>query len=129
MRSPTPENDAEYLIDYSTQGRRIIRDLRAAQAAIQRVEGLARSKDGLLEAAADGQGGLTRLHIDPRALRLGRSALGHEVAAVLRAAQEDAAGKAQEIADAAESAAALPEPLDETFVRHRVEQVARDLFS
>jgi hypothetical protein len=51
------------------------------------------------------------------------------VAAVLRAAQEDAAGKAQEIADAADSAAALPEPLDETFVRHRVDQVARDLLS
>lgn len=129
MRLPTPENDAEYLAEYVAQGRRIIRDLRAAQAAIQQVEGLARSQDGLLEASADGQGGLTGLHIDPRALRLGMPALGREVAAVLRAAQEDAARKAQEIADAARNAAALPEPLDQTFVRHRVEQAARDLLS
>lgn len=127
MRPPTPDNDAEYLLEYFSEGQRVIRDLRAAQSAIRQVEGLATSRDGLLEAAADGEGGLTRLHIDPRAMRLGESALGREVAAVLRAAQEDAARKAQEIADAAESTAALPQPLDETFVRGRVEQVARDL--
>jgi DNA-binding protein YbaB len=127
MRPPTPDNDAEYLLDYFSQGQRVIRDLRAAQSAIRQVEGLATSKDGLLEAAADGEGGLTRLHIDPRAMRLGESALAREVAAVLRAAQEDAARKAQEIADAVESAATLPQPLDETFVRGRVEQAARDL--
>jgi DNA-binding protein YbaB len=127
MRPPTPDNDAEYLLDYFSQGQRVIRDLRAAQSAIRQVEGLATSKDGLLEAAADGEGGLTRLHIDPRAMRLGESALAREVAAVLRAAQEDAARKAQELADAVESAATLPQPLDETFVRGRVEQAARDL--
>jgi DNA-binding protein YbaB len=127
MRPPTPDNDDEYLLEYFAQGQQVIRDLQAAQSAIRQVEGLAKSDNGLLEAAADGEGGLTRLRIDPRAMRLGESALGREVAAVLRAAQEDAARKAQEIADAAESAAALPQPLDETFVRGRVEQVARDL--
>ncbi|MEV4891571.1 YbaB/EbfC family nucleoid-associated protein [Nonomuraea sp. NPDC055795] len=127
MRPPTPDDDAGYLHEYFAQGQRAIRDLRAAQDAIRQVEGLARSTDGLLEAAADGEGGLTRLRIDPRATRLGESALGREVAAVLRAAQDDAARKAQEIADAAESAATLPQPLDDTFVRGRVEQVARDL--
>ncbi|MEV4165386.1 YbaB/EbfC family nucleoid-associated protein [Nonomuraea dietziae] len=127
MRPPTPDNDDEYLLEYVAQGQQVIRDLQAAQSAIRQVEGLAKSSNGLLEAAADGEGGLTRLRIDPRAMRLGESALGREVAAVLRAAQEDAARKAQEIADAAESAAALPQPLDETFVRRRVEQVARDL--
>ncbi|NUS04918.1 MAG: hypothetical protein HOV97_20435, partial [Nonomuraea sp.] len=54
MRPPIPDDDAEYLLDYFSQGQRAIRDLRAAQAAIRQVEGLARSKDGLLEAAADG---------------------------------------------------------------------------
>ncbi|GAA3535042.1 hypothetical protein GCM10022419_013210 [Nonomuraea rosea] len=127
MRPPTPDNDDEYLLEYFAQGQQVIRDLQAAQSAIRQVEGRAKSKDGLLEAAADGSGGLTGLHIDPRALRLGESALGREVAAVLRAAQDDAARKAQEIADAAENAAALPQPLDETFVRGRVEQVASDL--
>ncbi len=67
------------------------------------------------------------MRIDPRALRLEEAALAREVTAVLRAAQDEAARKAQEIADAAEGAAALPQPLDETFVRGRVEQVARDL--
>ncbi|MEV0379283.1 YbaB/EbfC family nucleoid-associated protein [Nonomuraea sp. NPDC050643] len=129
MRPPTPDNDAEYLVEYAAQGQRVIRDLQAAQSAIRQVEGLAKSKDGLFEAAADGESGLTRLHIDPRALRLGESALGREVTAVLRAAQDDAASKAQEIMDAAERAAALPQPLDETFVRGRVEQAARDLLS
>ncbi|MFI6736012.1 YbaB/EbfC family nucleoid-associated protein [Nonomuraea sp. NPDC050451] len=127
MSFPTPEHDAEYLEEYVAQGRRIIRDLRAAQAAIRQLEGVAKSKDGLIEAAADGQGGLTRLRIDPRALRLGEAALGREVTAVLQAAQEDAARKAEEIADEAMGAANLPEPLDETFVRQRVEQAARDL--
>ncbi|WP_431913774.1 YbaB/EbfC family nucleoid-associated protein [Nonomuraea jabiensis] len=127
MSFPSPDHDAEYLEEYAAQGRRVIRDLRAAQAAIRQLEGLAKSKDGLIEAAADGQGGLTRLRIDPRALRLGEATLGREVTAVLQAAQEDAARKAQEIADEAMGAAHLPEPLDETFVRQRVEQAARDL--
>jgi DNA-binding protein YbaB len=127
MSFPTPEHDAAYLEDYFAQGRRVIRDLRAAQAAIRQLEGVAKSKDGLIEAAADGQGGLTRLRIDPRALRLGEATLGREVTAVLQAAQEDAARKAEAIADEAMGAANLPEPLDETFVRQRVEQAARDL--
>ncbi|WP_433435664.1 YbaB/EbfC family nucleoid-associated protein [Nonomuraea sp. CA-141351] len=128
MSSPAPENDAEYLAEYSAQGQRIIRDLLAARSAIQQLEGRAQSRDGLVEATADGQGGLTGLRIAPRALRLGEATLGREVAAVLRAAQDDAARKAQEIVDQAEAGAlAMPQPLDETFVRERVEQVARDL--
>ncbi|MEU8364709.1 YbaB/EbfC family nucleoid-associated protein [Nonomuraea sp. NPDC048882] len=127
MRPPTPDNDDEYLHEYFAQGQRVIRDLQQAQDAMRRVEGVARSKDGLIEAAAVGEGEPTRLRIDPRALRLEEAALAREVTAVLRAAQDEAARKAQEIADAAEGAAALPQPLDETFVRGRVEQVARDL--
>ncbi|GGO77889.1 YbaB/EbfC family nucleoid-associated protein [Nonomuraea cavernae] len=128
MRPPAPGDDADYLADYFAEGQRIVRDLQAARAAIQQVEGQAQSKDGLVEAAADGTGGLTRLRIDPRALRLGNTALGREVTAVLRAAQEDAERQAQEIADRASSnAATLPPPLDETFVNERVEQAARNL--
>ncbi|GAA0925113.1 YbaB/EbfC family nucleoid-associated protein [Nonomuraea longicatena] len=128
MPSPAPENDAEYLTDYFTQGQRIIRDLQAVGTAIRQTEGRAVSRDGLIEATADGHGGLTRLHIDPRALRLGEGTLAREITAVLRAAQDDGVRKAQEIVDRAEgSASALPQPLDETFVRERVEQAARDL--
>ncbi|MFF5205022.1 YbaB/EbfC family nucleoid-associated protein [Streptosporangium sp. NPDC000396] len=128
MPSPAPEDDAEYLADYFAKGQSIMRDLQEARAAIRQLEGQAQSQDGLVEAAADGQGGLTRLRIDPRALRLGEEALGREVAAVLRAAQADAERKAQEIADEfSDNTPALPEPLDEAFVRERVEQAARDL--
>ncbi|GAA2410029.1 hypothetical protein GCM10010404_80010 [Nonomuraea africana] len=128
MRSPAPEDDPEYLAQYVAQSQQIMRELQAARSAIQRVEGRAASDDGLVEASADGQGGLTRLRIDPRALRLGEVALGEKVTAVLRAAQEDAGRQAKEIADeVGERAAALQEPLDEMFVRQRVEQAARDL--
>jgi DNA-binding protein YbaB len=130
MRPPAPEDDAEFLADYVERSQEIIRGIRAAQAAIGQVESRAESRDGLIEAVADGHGRLTRLRIDPRALRQGERALGGQVTAVLRAAQEEAARQAQEIADeASERAGALPKPLDETFVRDRVEQAARDLLS
>ncbi|TDD18854.1 YbaB/EbfC family nucleoid-associated protein [Nonomuraea diastatica] len=130
MRPPAPEDDAEFLARYVERSQEIIRGIRAAQVAIGQVESRAESRDGLVEAAADGHGRLTRLRIDPRALRQGERALGGQVAAVLRAAQEEAARQAQEIADeASERAGALPEPLDETFVRDRVEQAAHDLLS
>ncbi|UBU13142.1 YbaB/EbfC family nucleoid-associated protein [Nonomuraea gerenzanensis] len=129
MRPPAPEGDAEYLAQYVAQSRQILRDLQAARRAIQQVEAAAESDDRLVAATSDGQGGLTRLRIDPRALRLGEAELGRKVTEVLRAAQEEAARQAQEIADkAASRSAALPAPLDETFVRARVEQVAHDLF-
>ncbi|NJP94146.1 YbaB/EbfC family nucleoid-associated protein [Nonomuraea sp. FMUSA5-5] len=128
MRSPAPEDDAEYLAQYLAESRRVLRDLQAARAAMRQVEGRAESDDGLIEAAAAGQGVLTRLRIDPRALRLGEAALGRAVTKVLRAAQEEAGRQAQEIAErAAGRSASLPAPLDETFVRQRVEQAALDL--
>ncbi|MCF6471088.1 YbaB/EbfC family nucleoid-associated protein [Nonomuraea sp. MG754425] len=127
MRAPAPEDDADFLAQYVAQSRRIMRDLQAAREAIRQVEARAESDDGLVAAACDGQGGLSRLRIDPRALRLGEAALGRKVTEVLRAAQEEAGQQAQEIADRAGSGASLSAPLDETFVRARVEQAARDL--
>ncbi|MFC5825188.1 YbaB/EbfC family nucleoid-associated protein [Nonomuraea insulae] len=126
MWSPAPEDDAEFLARYVAESREIMRGLQAARAAVQQVEGRAESDDGLVEATADGQGGPTGLRIDPRAMRGGEAALGRKVTAVLRAAQEDAGRQAREITDAA-SGPALREPLDETFVRQRVEQAAQDL--
>ncbi|MEU8318736.1 YbaB/EbfC family nucleoid-associated protein [Nonomuraea sp. NPDC048881] len=129
MRSPAPEDDAEYLHEYVAQSRRAIRALHDARASIGRVEGRAESDDGLVEAFADGNGVPTRLRIDPRALRLDEAALGRKTAEVLRAAQDDAARQAREIADGVRDAtAAVPAPLDETFVRARVEQALNDLY-
>ncbi|NBE98878.1 YbaB/EbfC family nucleoid-associated protein [Nonomuraea sp. KC401] len=130
MRPPAPEDDAEYVADYVQKSREVIRGIKDAQTAIRQVRGRAVSSDGLIEAAADGHGRVTRLQIDPRAMRQGERTLGGQVTAVLRAAQEEAARQAQEIADeASERADTLPKPLDETFVRERVEQAARDLLS
>ncbi|MFF0861100.1 YbaB/EbfC family nucleoid-associated protein [Nonomuraea sp. NPDC003560] len=129
MRSPAPEDDAEYLHEYVAHSRRAIRALHDARASIGRVEGRAESDDGLVEASADGNGVPTRLRIDPRALRLDEAALGRKTAEVLRAAQDDAARQAREIADGVRDAtAAVPAPLDETFVRARVEQAINDLY-
>ncbi|GLW06883.1 hypothetical protein Misp01_20130 [Microtetraspora sp. NBRC 13810] len=129
MRSPAPEDDAEYLRQYVAQSRRAIRAMHDARASIGQVEGRAKSDDGLIEAVANGHGAPTRLRIDPRALRLGEAALGGKVAEVLRAAQDDAGRQAREIADGVRDvAAALPAPLDETFVRARVEQALNDLY-
>jgi DNA-binding protein YbaB len=129
MQVPEPEHDAEHLARYVTRSRQIIRDLHAARAAVRQVEGRAESRDGRVQATADGRGGVTLLRIDPRSLRLGEQELGRQVTAVIRAAQADAERQARDIADkVALDAAALPLPLDETFVRRRVEQAAHDLF-
>lgn len=129
MHSPAPEDDAEYLHQYVAQSRRAIRALHDARASIGQVEGCAKSDDGLIEAVANGHGAPTHLRIDPRALRLGEAALGGQVAEVLRAAQDDAGRQAREIADGVRDVtAALPAPLDETFVRARVEQALNDLY-
>jgi DNA-binding protein YbaB len=129
MHSPAPEDDAEYLHQYVAQSRRAIRARHDARASIGQVEGHAKSDDGLIEAVANGDGAATHLRIDPRALRLGEAALGGKVAEVLRAAQDDAGRQAREIADGVRDVtAALPAPLDETFVRARVEQALNDLY-
>ncbi|MGW0203542.1 YbaB/EbfC family nucleoid-associated protein [Nonomuraea sp. NPDC003201] len=128
MPVPSPEQDATFLAAYMERCRETIRGLYAAQTAIGQLEGRAQSVDGLVSATANGQGRVTRLSINPRALRMNEQELGRVVTAVLQSAQDNAARQAQEIADEASSRAdALPEPLDETFVRARGEQAIRDL--
>ncbi|WP_188189328.1 YbaB/EbfC family nucleoid-associated protein [Nonomuraea sp. SYSU D8015] len=128
MPIPAPEDDLEYLEQVLAKTRQTVRGLRAAQAAIMDVTARAASKDGLVEASANGSGEVIGLRIDPRALRLGEAELGRQVTAVLQEAQQDAVRQAQEIASRAMAdAPEMPPPLDESFVRSRVEQVARDL--
>ncbi|GAA3254169.1 YbaB/EbfC family nucleoid-associated protein [Nonomuraea helvata] len=128
MPVPAPEQDAAFLAEYTKRCQEVIRDLHAAQTAIGQLEGRAESADGLVSATANGQGRVTGLNIDPRALRMNERELSRVVTAVLQTAQADATRQAQEIADeASRRADALPEPLDETFVRARGEQAIRDL--
>ena len=125
MHSPAPEDDAEYLHQYVAQSRRAIRALHDARASIGQVEGRSKSDDGLIEAVANGDGAATHLRIDPRALRLGEAALGGKVAEVLRAAQDDAGRPARDRRRGPTSPRPCQAPLDETFVRARVEQAVQ----
>ncbi|MEV7011184.1 YbaB/EbfC family nucleoid-associated protein [Streptosporangium sp. NPDC051022] len=126
--TPSPDDDVERLEQVLLQGRRMMERLQEARAGIRDLAGRAESADGLLRAVSNGQGDIVELHFDPRVMRLGHEALGGQVTRVLQAAQDDAAEQAQVIVDDALAATAdLPEPLDEHFIRDRVDQVARNL--
>ncbi|MEV8638267.1 YbaB/EbfC family nucleoid-associated protein [Streptosporangium sp. NPDC051023] len=126
---PSPDDDVERLEQVLLQGRRMMERLRQARAGIHDLTGRAESADGLMEVVANGQGDIVEIHFDPRVMRLGHVALGRQVTGVLQAAQDDAARQAQVIVDdALAETADLPEPLDERFIRDRVDQVARNLF-
>ncbi|MFF0307134.1 YbaB/EbfC family nucleoid-associated protein [Streptosporangium sp. NPDC004379] len=127
--TPAPGDDLHYLDEAL---RHALQAMRTLEESEERISGLAEegeAADGLVRAAADGRGGILTLHLDPRALRLGHVALGREVTAALQQAQQAAGRRSQEILDEVRAlAASMPEPLDETFIRDRVEQVARELF-
>ncbi|MEU4579387.1 YbaB/EbfC family nucleoid-associated protein [Nonomuraea sp. ATR24] len=127
---PDPREDRLYLDQVVDQTRSAMRHLREAQRQIAAVEGTGEAAQGMIRAVADGRGTLTGVKIDPRALRLDVARLGAEVTAAVQAAQEEAARRTGDIvADAAGRAGTLPEPLDERFVRDRVESAARELYT
>jgi len=125
-----PSEDSHYLTEVVQRAQAAVRDLRQAERLIAEVECTGEAAQGMIRAKAGGHGVMRGLHIDPRALRLDPRALGAEVTKAIQQAQEAAAGRTGEIvAEATARVGALPEPLDETFVRHRVESAARDLYS
>jgi DNA-binding protein YbaB len=127
---PDPSQDHHYLEQVIEQTRTAMRGLRQAKHLIGQVEGTGEGAQGMIRAAADGRGGLTGIELDPRALRLDVATLGAEVTRAIQAAQDDATRRTAEIVDeAVGGVGALPEPLDETFVRGRVDAAARDLYS
>ncbi|WP_053174841.1 YbaB/EbfC family nucleoid-associated protein [Nonomuraea sp. SBT364] len=127
---PNPTEDRLYLDQVAEQTRTAMRHLREAQRQIAAVEGTGEAAQGMIKAVADGRGALTSVELNPRALRLDVARLGAEVTAAIQAAQDDAARRTGDIlADAAGVAGALPEPLDERFVRDRVESAARELYA
>ncbi|MER7129869.1 YbaB/EbfC family nucleoid-associated protein [Streptosporangium saharense] len=124
---PSPDDDVERLERVLLQGRGMMERLREARNGIREVSGRAHSADDLVEAVANGQGDVTEVRIDPRAMRLDHATLGRQVTSVLQAAQDEAARLAQEIVDEALAETdGLPEPLDEHFIRDRVDQIARN---
>lgn len=125
--TPAPEDDLAYLEQTLQRGQEAMRRLRDAQAEILEVVGRAGSVDGLMKASSDGRGGIMEIRFAPRAMRLDHVTFGRQVTAVLQAAQQEAEKQTQEITDRALADTDMPEPLDETFIRDRVEQIARDL--
>ncbi|MEO3874418.1 YbaB/EbfC family nucleoid-associated protein [Nonomuraea sp. B12E4] len=130
MSWPAPEQDRQYLEEVFQRTREAIHDLRQAKHTIGEIESTGEAADGMIRATADGGGSIRKLKINPRALRLDTVALGREVTRAIQAAQEDSARRAQEILDGVTArVGALPEPLDERLIEHRVEAVARELYS
>ncbi|MFD0885226.1 YbaB/EbfC family nucleoid-associated protein [Streptosporangium algeriense] len=126
---PSPDDDVERLERVLLQGRGMMERLREARDGVREVAGRARSADDLVEAVSNGQGDVTEVRLDPRAMRLDHTALGRQVTEVLQAAQDEAARLAQEIVERALAETEdLPEPPDEHFIRDRVDQIARNLF-
>ncbi|MEU7892900.1 YbaB/EbfC family nucleoid-associated protein [Nonomuraea sp. NPDC049152] len=122
-------DDHEYLEQTLEQAQAIMQKLDAAEGRILEVMGIGVGADGQVKATSNGRGGITELTFDPRVLRLDVVELGREVTVALQSAQFDAERQAQEIvSEVMVYAEAMPEPPNETYVRNRVEQVARELF-
>lgn len=126
---PEPGEDARYVEQVIEQTEAAISRLREARRLIGQVEGTGEAADGLVRAMADGSGTLTGIDIKPRALRLSVAALGEEVTEAIRLAQQDASRRTGEIVeDAGAVVGMVPQPLDETFVRDRVEAAAAAMY-
>jgi DNA-binding protein YbaB len=125
---PEPGEDARYMEQVIEQTETALSRLREARRLLGEVKGTGETARGLIRATADSGGTLTAIDIDPRALRLDVTSLGDEVTEAIRLAQEDASRRTGEIVEDAAAAVAIPQPLDETFVRERVEAAAADMY-
>ncbi|MEU6711188.1 YbaB/EbfC family nucleoid-associated protein [Nonomuraea sp. NPDC046802] len=102
--------------------------LRQAKHLIGEVRGTGEAAQGLICATADSSGSLTGVDINPRALRLSVAALGDEITEAIRLAQQDTSRRTGEIIEDAAASAGIPQPLDETFVRERIELAASNMY-
>lgn len=125
---PEPGEDAHYMEQVIEQTETALSRLRQAKHLIGEVKGTGEAAQGMIRAMADSSGSLTKVDIDPRALRLSVAALGDEVTEAIRLAQQDSSRRTGEIIEDAAASVGIPQPLDETFVRERVEAAARDIY-
>ncbi|MEU8274126.1 YbaB/EbfC family nucleoid-associated protein [Microbispora bryophytorum] len=120
--------DLELLEQMIRQAEDVMRGLADVQAGIRQVTGEGEGADGLVRVRADGRGEVTSVTLDPRVMRLDATALSAEVTKAIRAAQDAAKERTDELVAAAQSrASGLAAPLDETFVRYRFDQLAQEL--
>ncbi|MET8869188.1 YbaB/EbfC family nucleoid-associated protein [Nonomuraea sp. NPDC004580] len=130
MSWPSPDQDRLYFDQIMRQTEDAMRHLRTAKQLIGQVAGTGVAADGFIKVTAGAGGTLSGIDLDPRLLRLPPAVIGRELTKAVRAAQDDAERRSREIVDeAAPYVEALPEPLDETFVRRRVDAAMRDLLA
>ncbi|WP_182898769.1 YbaB/EbfC family nucleoid-associated protein [Microbispora sp. H10830] len=121
-------SDLELLEQMIRQAEDVMRGLADVQAEIRQVTGEGEGADGLVRARADGRGQVTAITLDPRVMRLDAAVLSAEVTRAVRAAQDAAKERTDELVAAAQSrVTGLTAPLDETFVRYRFDQLAQEL--
>ncbi|MFG1862465.1 YbaB/EbfC family nucleoid-associated protein [Microbispora bryophytorum] len=121
-------SDLELLEQMIRQAEDVMRGLADVQAGIRQVIGEGEGADGLVRARADGRGEVTSVTLDPRVMRLDAAALSAEVTKAIRAAQDAAKERTDQLVAAAQSrVSGLAAPLDETFVRYRFDQLAQEL--
>ncbi|GAA1745471.1 YbaB/EbfC family nucleoid-associated protein [Nonomuraea bangladeshensis] len=129
MPSSGPWNDdLDHLERVLRETEEIMRDLGAARAEIAQITSVGEAGGGMVRVVAGGGGRLRAIKLDPRVMRQPADELARQVMAATRAAQEAAGRRSHEIVERARARAeSLPEPLDETFVRRRIEQVADEI--
>ena len=101
-----------------------MRRVQEAQAQIAIVTGEGSSKDSLIHAVTDAEGGLVEVTLDPRAMRLDSKGIAKGVTTAVKRAQANAKKQVQELVS---EALKEMQPLDETFVNDRIAQVAQEL--
>jgi DNA-binding protein YbaB len=80
-----------------SQGREAMRNLEKAQDSLAEIAGVGEAADGMVQAMVDGTGGIQKVTVNPRAMRLDSQSLAEEVTLAVRAAQEDAQNKTSQV--------------------------------
>ncbi|MEO3802366.1 YbaB/EbfC family nucleoid-associated protein [Nonomuraea sp. B1E8] len=125
---PNPSEDASYMEQVFEQTETALSRLRHAKHLVEEVKGTGAAAQGLVCAMADSSGSLIKVDVNPRALRFSVEVLGREVTQAIRLAQQDASQRTDEIIEEAAASVVIPQPLDEKFVRERVEVAASDIY-
>ncbi|MFG3435858.1 YbaB/EbfC family nucleoid-associated protein [Nonomuraea sp. NPDC047897] len=98
---PTGDLDPANLERLVRQSEESVRRLADATAKLEAISGTGRSRSELVSAEVDNGGGIRRVVIDPRAMRLGSEELSEQVCEAVRAAQDDVQRQSLELVTSA----------------------------
>ncbi|WP_180903191.1 YbaB/EbfC family nucleoid-associated protein [Nonomuraea indica] len=100
-----------------------VRRLADATAELEAISGTGRSRSELVSAEVDNGGGIRRVAIDPRAMRLGSEELSEQVCEAVRAAQEDVQRQGLELLTLAVGADATRAAVDLDALQRQLQDV------